>query len=1070
MNYEIISIGDSAFLAVILNAIAAIAQTANYSAAAAVGATMGVILTLVRGIIQFDGRGLRYQDMLAAVLLYLVLFVPGVKVTIEDAYSGEVRVVDNVPMGPAVAGSLMSTMGYRLTRLFEQAFNIPTASITENGFADALQVMMTVRRNLLSRIQLGKANAPTIGADVSSSFINYIKDCTYTGVDLGLSSLDAIGRNPNLLNAIRFDSQIYTTEIYLGGPPQILQCTDAWEALNTYATNNSVPALEEQLKEVFGLATTADVQPRITNALNILTSNVVTAQDYMLSALITPMFEKATAGRYEESMKWSKAATVEQAIQQRNGQWAAEQTLFTRIVRPMMTWIEGFSYAITPLMVFAIMLGATGIRITGQYFLMLLWIQLWMPILAIINLYINMSASGQMAALTAAQFNLPSIYGIYHMDMILQDWLGVGGMLASSTPAIALMLIYGGSITATHFLGRMQKDDFIDEKQISPSAITTAPVLAMRPMAQYAQISGTMAYGAERVLPTFTAGRDLSTSVSSASSSVQQASENFLENLSTTASQSASFTRDGLNAQNVSTRMATSRSQTDRFMAQTGEAYAQRYSQTGLSGNDFASIIGGAVSLGGHVKNIKGEVSDRLQNYFKVSQQQADQIATDISSRVTEDQGWQTELARNISSDAQTGTREVASLHLQAQDLSAVQRSAADLVQSSETYNASVSAQSRFGATASYGAAETGLRFIRDEHLMSELEQTISRFGLSGDTQRLSAQWRSANLMTDKDQAYAAAGVALLTGHSSPIYRQLNDQERSHARMTGYQLLANAWDSTPPDMNRQPEDYADLGSQSHEFGQVRAATHSSLENHSVSPPFNELNERVTNQIDTLQANVAGGDQAVQQAHGENQVLIANESNRAVDGMTYRRAQYFQQQIHRAAHSGSLAEFNYDKVGGSIYDTANKLEGVGQYATGALAPFINEYEKFVNEGKPAGRALADAFQAVPDSGRVAFNAWLNQEVKDASRHHQLTDLQQGYYKAALTEAFAGHLPAGSSHGATGAIGQQLKTAHGEELGEDISQLLRRAATQNRPDLLDLIGNYNKTLSPGKNGSL
>jgi conjugal transfer mating pair stabilization protein TraG len=161
-----------------------------------------------------------------------------------------------------------------------------------------------------------------------------------------------------------------------------------------------------------------------------------------------------------------------------NTQWAGEQNLFTRIVRPMMTRIEGFSYAITPLMAFAVMLGALGIRITGQYFLMLLWIQLRMPILAVVNLYITMAAAGKMAALDAAQFNLPSIYGIYQMVMAIQEWLGVGGML-----------VYGGSVTATHFLGWMQGGDFVNEKVGTPDILSPAQVMNMQPSYQSRPLS-----------------------------------------------------------------------------------------------------------------------------------------------------------------------------------------------------------------------------------------------------------------------------------------------------------------------------------------------------------------------------------------------------------------------------------------------------------------------------------------------------------------------------------------------------------------------------------------------------
>ncbi|NMU72427.1 hypothetical protein HKA89_27115, partial [Vibrio parahaemolyticus] len=107
------------------------------------------------------------------------------------------------------------------------------------------------------------------------------------------------------------------------------------------------------------------------------------------------------------------AVMVNQAIEQRNTQWAAEQTLFQSIVRPMMTFFEGFIYAITPLMAFVIALGQIGMRMAGKYLLILLWIQLWMPVMAIINLYIHLTVAGKMSALDAfAGTEVPSFAGM----------------------------------------------------------------------------------------------------------------------------------------------------------------------------------------------------------------------------------------------------------------------------------------------------------------------------------------------------------------------------------------------------------------------------------------------------------------------------------------------------------------------------------------------------------------------------------------------------------------------------------------------------------------------------------
>ena len=82
MVLDIFSIGDSAFLAAILNAVAMIAGTGDYAMAAGIGGLLGVILMMLRGLLQWDGRGLRYQEMITAMLVYLTLFAPGVKVAI----------------------------------------------------------------------------------------------------------------------------------------------------------------------------------------------------------------------------------------------------------------------------------------------------------------------------------------------------------------------------------------------------------------------------------------------------------------------------------------------------------------------------------------------------------------------------------------------------------------------------------------------------------------------------------------------------------------------------------------------------------------------------------------------------------------------------------------------------------------------------------------------------------------------------------------------------------------------------------------------------------------------------
>jgi conjugal transfer mating pair stabilization protein TraG len=250
--------------------------------------------------------------------------------------------------------------------------------------------------------------------------VNYVADCTLADVDTGRRSIDDIMRDVSW-ETLQSDSDVYTTELWIGGAPRILPCNEAWVALSEYTTVEFVPALLSSLQAQLRLAAPGDVANKVQTSLDEIAGAGVDAQNYMVMATVMPFFEKGIVQTHEDLGKWELAAMVEQAHQQRNAQWAAEQTLFTRIVRPMMTFFEGFLYAIAPLMAFAVALGPVGIAMVGKYLLFGLWIQLWLPIMAVINLYLHMAIGRDMAALEGAgNLDVPSMFSLYKMDFLLQ--------------------------------------------------------------------------------------------------------------------------------------------------------------------------------------------------------------------------------------------------------------------------------------------------------------------------------------------------------------------------------------------------------------------------------------------------------------------------------------------------------------------------------------------------------------------------------------------------------------------------------------------------------------------------
>lgn len=504
--WEIYSIGDAAFLERVLNALAMIAGTGSLEKVAGIGMLVGLIILGFQSILG-GGTGIKFQNLLVSWILYSLMFGTGARVAIEDVYSGQVRVVDNVPYGVAAAGSMVSQLGYGVTSVFEQAFG--EAQMTEHGFAFALETLANLRKMALTKAGLGDANSPANGDDFWQSWRNYIADCTMTGVNLKQYSIEDIqksrrgGGGAGILEQLKFDSQSYGTEIHIQGAANngFQTCTDAYVSLSTHTTSSFVPALKKRAAEQFGLSSMDDVDARIQQAFLAMEQSSVDAQNYMLTTAMAPIFDWGQIDNEINFQRTSIATMLHTALQQRNEQWAAEQALFNTVVRPMMTFFEGLVYAITPMMAFLIGLGPMGIQLMGKYLMILLWIQLWMPVLSIINLYLHMAVGKKMVALQApSQGNLPldSFYGLHSLDQTLQTWMATGGMLASSVPAITLMLIYGGAVTASSVASRMSSGN-VPADVSTPSMSSNGPLLERSSMRQSTDASGLSTTGSQGI-------------------------------------------------------------------------------------------------------------------------------------------------------------------------------------------------------------------------------------------------------------------------------------------------------------------------------------------------------------------------------------------------------------------------------------------------------------------------------------------------------------------------------------------------------------------------------------------
>ena len=103
MNFTIYSIGDSEFLEQVLIAIAMLGGVGDFAQMTKIGLGIGVLATMLSAIAK-GGREIEIQHVLIGYLLWATMFIPTARVQVEDTYTGDIRVIDNVPIGPAAAG------------------------------------------------------------------------------------------------------------------------------------------------------------------------------------------------------------------------------------------------------------------------------------------------------------------------------------------------------------------------------------------------------------------------------------------------------------------------------------------------------------------------------------------------------------------------------------------------------------------------------------------------------------------------------------------------------------------------------------------------------------------------------------------------------------------------------------------------------------------------------------------------------------------------------------------------------------------------------------------------------
>uniref|UniRef100_UPI0025FD6471 peptidoglycan DD-metalloendopeptidase family protein n=1 Tax=uncultured Thiodictyon sp. TaxID=1846217 RepID=UPI0025FD6471 len=707
--------------------------------------------------------------------------------------------------------------------------------------------------------------------------------------------------------------------------------------------------------------------------------------------------------------------------------------------------------------------GPTGISMVGKYLLFGLWIQLWQPILAIINLYIIMAVKFKMDALQDVALGntpMPSILAIWKLDFILSDYLGVGGMLAASTPAISLMLIYGSAITATHLAGRLQSGDHINEKIASPDAVNPAAALNMQPIMNHGPLSGTVAPGAEQQSWSVNVGQEVQRDLRSSQQAMQRSSSGFSSALGSAASTTATKSGESFDSHASTWLKDGGKSQTDSVLMATAEGLTQKYSESGMSSTQMGAVIAG--SLGGGKG--KADIGATLKSQYGVDSKLADSMASDISEKVTSDQSLQARVAEGLKVDAQTGERNVFTAGLDSRESSQLTQSADDVLSASRSLDHAESQSERFGTMGSYNGIAAGAGLVRPEHqgLNEKLDRTIASYNLDGDRDDAAQRLLVGGVTADPDQARAIAGMGLLLGHTDgPRARGMTAAERAGAKEAGMEILASEFNFQAP-QGISPSRNTDLSSSVPGFGGTQSQVEDAVLR-DIRPEAAGLAGQVSAHGDaTHQAWSAGAvDRFAQGARNEVAASAGHAQGALRSDKQSRLGAIIEQ---HAALPRTAAQVAQNEAGGLLAQAAETVALAGAGVGGVASQTVAGAQAFagaLRDGQGIGAAVqAGRAAAGSEAGWTgARDAMVDARMNQVSSYG-LTPAQEQLYRASTETVIAG-MPSDAQQAAHQAV---IAESGSSRRGEQIAELIERSASTRDDTDLRLIGAFNEQTQP------
>lgn len=424
----------------LFEALVSICSGSSYEGLLKTAVLAGFLVTLTGALLKWQGLASKVY-LFAAVLFYSVMLVPKVDVAIHDERSADVYVVSNVPFGVGFFASATSKIGHFLTESFETAFSLPDAErFSKFG-------LVYPQRALNSLLAAGPVTPE--GRALTD---RVIADC------IGPELLDhsdkaaELSHSGDIWATISADGWINPARSSVSSDGTVQRCDQALQNLEQHLNTVELDFLSKRLGTVLvpERIDPADVIRRTLPQSEALLLGVSRSLEQslkhsvMLTALPRGMASiAAQAGApLDLAAKYSASqANLTSEINYRTLARLAEHSL-----PKIRNCVEFIVIAAFPLMLLLMVAaGSAAGAVFRSFFVLLIWFQLWAPLLSVAN-YLMISVDANPMNRIAAEFGGSTLLATGIIREAGATSQAIAGSIMLLIPVIAFALAKGSDM------------------------------------------------------------------------------------------------------------------------------------------------------------------------------------------------------------------------------------------------------------------------------------------------------------------------------------------------------------------------------------------------------------------------------------------------------------------------------------------------------------------------------------------------------------------------------------------------------------------------------------------------